>query len=42
MGTLNLKLEDWASAADKKAELLKELLEYSTIHQISYAHFSNI
>lgn len=42
MGTLNLKLEDWASSADKKAELLKELLEYSTIHQISYAHFSNI
>ena len=39
MGSLNLKLDDWANAGEKKAELLKELLEYSTINQASYAHF---
>lgn len=39
LGNLNLKIDDWASASDKKQELLKELMEYTTIYQASYAHY---
>ena len=42
LGNINLKIDDWAQADEKKAELLKQLMEYSTINQISYAHFLNI
>ena len=42
LGNINLKLDDWAQADEKKSELLKQLMEYSTINQISYAHFLNI
>lgn len=42
LGNLNLKIDDWQQADDRKAELLKNLLEYSTIQQASYAHFLNI
>lgn len=37
MGSINLKVEDWAQAAERKGELLKELLTYSAIRQS--AHF---
>ena len=33
LGNINLKLDDWASAASKKEELLKVLQGYSTLEQ---------
>lgn len=39
LGNLNLKIDDWGSAMDKKKELLVNLLEWSTIDQAPYAHF---
>lgn len=38
MGSLSLKVDHWGSAKERKVELLKELMEWSTIHQASYAH----
>jgi hypothetical protein len=33
LGNINLKLEDWASAKDKKEELLARFREYSALEK---------
>ena len=40
LGSINLKIDDWAQAPERKAELLKDLLRYSAISQA--AHFLTI
>ena len=42
LGTLSLKVDEWANADERKKELLDKLLEWSTINQAPYAHFLTI